>query len=472
MIEEHILAELQRIVGPHYVLTDPADLLLYAYDASLHAGQPDVVVLPDSTEQVAAVVKLAHAAGIPITARGGGTNLSGGSVASRGGIVLSLSRMRRILEIDIPNQRAVVEAGVYNLALQQALAPYGYLYAPDPASQKVSTMGGNIGENAGGPHCLKYGVTTNHVLGLQVVQPDGTVIELGGKALDFPGYDLIGLMVGSEGTLGIVTQITVRIMPAPESIKTMLAVFEALEDAGQAVSDIISAGIIPATLEMMDQMVIHAIEAATPAGYPLDAEAVLIIELDGLKDDMERLASEITEICQRNRAREVKIAQTAADRDRLWAGRRGAFGAVGRIKPAYLVNDGTVPRTALPAVLRKVKEIGQRYNLPIGNVFHAGDGNLHPLILFDPKEPGIKELVERAGAEIMAVCVEAGGTITGEHGVGLEKIHGMPLVASPGALQAMRWVKEAFDPWGRTNPGKILPAEASAPELQREAVAA
>jgi glycolate oxidase len=298
------------------------------------------------------------------------------------------------------------------------------------------------------------------------------VIELGGKALDFPGYDLIGLMVGSEGTLGIVTQITVRIMPAPESIKTMLAVFEALEDAGQAVSDIISAGIIPATLEMMDQMVIHAIEAATPAGYPLDAEAVLIIELDGLKDDMERLASEITEICQRNRAREVKIAQTAADRDRLWAGRRGAFGAVGRIKPAYLVNDGTVPRTALPTVLRKVKEIGQRYNLPIGNVFHAGDGNLHPLILFDPKEPGIKELVERAGAEIMAVCVEAGGTITGEHGVGLEKIHGMPLVASPGALQAMRWVKEAFDPWGRTNPGKILPAEASAPELQREAVAA
>jgi len=470
MLEDHVLNALRQIVGEQYVLTDPADLLLYAYDASLHAGRPEVVVLPDSTAQVAGVVALAHAEGLPLTPRGGGTNLSGGSVASRGGIVLALSRMRRILEIDIPNQRAVVEAGVYNLALQQALAARGYLFAPDPASQKVSTMGGNVGENAGGPHCLKYGVTTNHIMGLKVVQPDGSVIELGGKAPDFPGYDLIGLMVGSEGTLGIVTEITVRIMPQPETIKTLLAVFEDLTDAGQSVSDIIAAGIIPATLEMMDQMVIQAIEAATPAGYPVDAQAVLIIELDGLRDDMERQIAEITAICNRNKAREVKIAQTAADRDRLWAGRRGAFGAVGRIRPAYLVNDGTVPRTALPAVLRKVREIGQRYNLPIGNVFHAGDGNLHPLILFDPKEQGIKELVERAGSEIMAACVSAGGTITGEHGVGLEKIHGMPLIASEPALEAMRWVKDAFDPWGLTNPDKILPDDEG--HAEPEAVAA
>jgi len=469
MIEERVLDALRGIVGAPNVLTDPADLLLYTYDASLHAGRPDAVVLPASTGETAAVVALAHAEGIPLTPRGGGTNLSGGSVASRGGIVLVLSRMRRILEIDVPNQRAVVEAGVYNLTLQQALAPLGYLFAPDPASQKVSTMGGNVGENAGGPHCLKYGVTTNHVLGLKLVQPDGSVITLGGKALDYPGYDLVGLLVGSEGTLGVVTEITVRIMPTPEMIKTMLVIFEDLGDAGQTVSDIIAAGIVPATLEMMDQMIIQAIEAANPAGYPLDAEAVLIIELDGLKDDMERQMAEITAICERNRAREVRVAQTAADRDRLWAGRRGAFGAVGRIRPAYLVNDGTVPRTALPAVLRRVKAIGEAYQLPVGNVFHAGDGNLHPLVLFDPQEPGIIERVERAGAEIMAACVEAGGTITGEHGIGLEKIHGMPLIASEAAIEAMRWVKEAFDPWGLVNPDKVLPA--SAGSAQGEAMA-
>jgi glycolate oxidase len=266
-------------------------------------------------------------------------------------------------------------------------------------------------------------------------------------------------MVGSEGTLGIVTEITARIMPTPEAIKTMLVIFEDLRSAGQTVSDIIAAGIIPATLEMMDQMVIHAIEAANPAGYPLDAEAVLIVELDGLRDDMARQMAEITAICNRNKAREVRVAQTAADRDRLWAGRRGAFGAVGRIRPAYLVNDGTVPRTALPTVLSKVKEISQRYQLPIGNVFHAGDGNLHPLILFDPKVEGITELVERAGVEIMTACVDAGGTITGEHGIGLEKIHGMPLIASDAAVEAMRWVKDAFDPWGLTNPDKVLPAQ-------------
>ena len=459
MIEKAILTMLEEIVGEQFVLTDPADLLLYTYDASLHSGRPDAAVLPENTEQVSAVMALAHAEGIPTVARGGGTNLSGGSVATRGGIVLVLSRMTRILEIDIPNQRAVVEAGLYNLSLQEALVPYGYLFAPDPASQKVSTMGGNIGENAGGPHCLKYGVTTNHVLGMEVVLPDGEVVQLGGKAFDTPGYDLVGLLTGAEGTLGVATTITVRIMPEPETIKTMLVIFDDLESAGQTVSDIIADGIIPATLEVMDQLIIQAVEAANPAGYPTDAEAVLIVELDGLADDMDRQAERISVICRRNGAREVRVAKDAAERDALWAGRRGAFGAVGRIKPSYLVNDGTVPRTALPTVLRQIKEIGKKYDLPIGNVFHAGDGNLHPLILFDPAEEGIKELVVKAGEEIMAVCVEAGGTITGEHGVGLEKIHGMSLMATDSVMEAMRRVKDAFDPWGLTNPDKILPAD-------------
>jgi len=457
MIDESILHALREIVGPEHVLTDPEDLLLYAYDASIHSGRPDVVVFPESTEQVSRIMALAHAHRIPVIPRGGGTNLSGGSVASQGGIVLTLSRMTKVREIDIPNQRAVVEAGLYNLTLQEILAPYGYLYAPDPASQKVSTLGGNVAENAGGPHCLKYGVTTNHVLGLEVVLYDGRVIQLGGKAFDTPGYDLVGLLVGSEGTLGVVTAVTVRLLHVPEAIKTMLAIFDDLDGASQAVSDIIAAGIVPATLEMMDQLMMRAVEEATHAGYPTDAEAVLIIELDGLKDGMEEIAEQIVEICRRNRARAVQVARSAEERDKLWAGRRGAFGATGRIKPAYLVNDGTVPRTALPQVLRQVREIGQRYGLPIGNVFHAGDGNLHPLILFDPREEGILELVERAGAEIMRICVEAGGTITGEHGIGLEKIHGMPLIASPAAIQAMRWVKEAFDPIDLLNPGKVLP---------------
>jgi glycolate oxidase len=458
MIGEQVLTRLKEIVGEAHVLTDPADLYLYTYDASLHAGKPDVVVFPDNTAQVSQVVSLAQAGGIPIVARGGGTNLSGGSVPTRGGIVLVLSRMTRVLEIDPPNQRAVVEAGLYNLSLQEALMPYGYLFAPDPASQKVATMGGTVGENAGGPHCLKYGVTTNHVLGLEVVLPDGKVVQLGGAALDAPGYDLVGLLIGSEGTLGIVTSMTVRILRQPESIKTMLVVFDDLSRAGQTVSDIIAAGIIPATLEMMDNLIIRAVQAATAAGFPLDAEAVLIVELDGLVDDMDRQVQDITTICQRNGATEVRVAKDAAERDALWAGRRGAFGAVGRIKPSYLVNDGTVPRTALPTVLRQIKEIGERYDLPVGNVFHAGDGNLHPLLLFDPAEEGIKERVEQAGEEIMRVCVEAGGTITGEHGVGLEKIHGMSLIASPEAMDAMRWVKDAFDPWGQYNPDKILPA--------------
>jgi glycolate oxidase len=350
-----------------------------------------------------------------------------------------------------------VEPGYLNLELSSALAPYGYYFAPDPASQKTSTIGGNVGENAGGPHCLKYGVTTNHILGLQAVLPDGSVVAMGGKALDTPGYDLTGLFVGSEGTLGIVTRITVRIMRLPESVKTLLAIFETIDDAANCVSEIIAKGILPATLEMMDRTVIKAVEMAYQSGYPLDAEAVLIIELDGLRDGQERLAQEIVATCRHHNVREVKVAQDAAERDRLWAGRRGAFGAMTKLAPNYIVNDGTVPRTQLPIVLKEVARIGQKYNVAIGNVFHAGDGNLHPLVLFHQLDKDETERAIACAYDILEVCVRAGGTISGEHGVGVEKRAAMGLVFSSQDVAAMRQVKQAFDPLNLCNPGKVLP---------------
>ena len=460
MLTPEVLAGLEAIVGKANVLFSPEDILLYQYDASLDEGVPDAIVLPGTVEEVVAVIRMAHREGIPFTPRGAGTNLSGGSVASRGGLVLNTGRLNRILEIDIPNQRMVVEPGLFNLDVQKALAPFGYLYAPDPASQKVSTMGGNVAENSGGPHCLKYGVTTNHVLGLEVVMPDGEVVQLGGKALDTPGLDLVGVLVGSEGTLGVVTKITVRVMRQPEAIKTLLVVFERLEDAGRAVSDIIAAGIIPATLEMMDNVIIRAVEKTVKAGYPLEAAAVLIIELDGLRDDQERVAGEIAGICRAAGATSVKAAQTAAERDQLWAGRRGAFGAVGSVRPNYLVCDGTVPRTKLPETLHRVTEVARKYDLLIGNVFHAGDGNLHPLILFDARDTEETLRVRQAALEILEICAGVGGTITGEHGVGLEKLTGMPMIFSREDMKAMSWVKQVFDPAGLANPDKVLPASA------------
>ncbi len=457
MLDSQAIAELEAIVGQEFVLSSPEDILLYGYDASLDSHAPQVIVLPGSAEEIAAVVRLARRHGAAFTARGAGTNLSGGSIPIEGGVVIVTTRLNHILEIDVPNQRMVVEPGIFNLGVQNALAPYGYLYAPDPSSQKVSTMGGNVAENSGGPHCLKYGVTSNHVLGLQVVLPDGDIVELGGKALDAAGYDLVGLLVGSEGTLGIVTKMTLRIMHQPEAIKTLLVIFDGLEPAGQAVSDMIAAGIIPATLEMMDNTMIRAVETNMKAGYPLDAEAVLIVELDGLRDDQERIALEIEAICRKAGANSVKAARTAAERDQLWAGRRGAFGSVGVLAPNYLVCDGTVPRTKLPIVLRRIAEIGKRYNLQVGNVFHAGDGNLHPLILFDARHPGVTERVKAAGHEILAACAEVGGTITGEHGVGLEKLADMPLVFTRADMQVMAQIKEVLDPDGLANPGKVLP---------------
>jgi len=457
MDRERMVEDLTLIVGKENVLSSETDLMLYGYDASLYKGKPDCIVLPDSTEEVSRVVKFAHERGIPILPRGSGTNLSGGTVPTKGGVVLHFSRMNKILEIDIENQRAVVEPGIFTLVLKNQLARYGYVYQPDPASEKVSTFGGNFGENSGGPHCLKYGVTTNHILGAEIVLNDGEVIQVGGKAPDHPGYDLTGLLVGSEGTLGIATKLILRIMPKPEAVKTMLAIYNSLEDAGRTVSAIIAEGILPATLEILDRLTIKAVEESVHAGYPLDAEAVLLIELDGLKDGMERLAEQVMEICRKNNVREVKAAKTEAERTQLWAGRKGAFGAISRLRPNYLVCDGTVPRTKLPEVLSKVVEVGKKYNLAIANVFHAGDGNLHPLILFDERNEDELQRVHRAGSEILKLCADAGGTISGEHGIGTEKKKEMLFVFTPRDIEAMKKVKRAFDPNDLLNPGKVLP---------------
>jgi len=457
MERDQILKKLQEIVGDPNVLWKDVDLAVFEYDAGLDKEIPGFVVFTRTAEEVAQVVKLLHREGISFVARGSGTNLSGGTIPLNRGVVIELSRMNRILEIDLPNERAMIEPGVYNLALQNTLAPLGYYYAPDPASQKVSTLGGNFGENAGGPHCLKYGVTSNHILGAEVVWPNGEKVWLGSKAVDPPGPDLLGLLVGSEGTLGIATKILVRIMRSPERVLTMLAIFKNLEDAGQTVSDIISEGIIPATLEIMDNMMIRAVEESMHAGYPLDAEAVLIIELDGLSDGMEEQAQRILEICRKNGVVSTRRAKDAAERADLWAGRRGAFGAVARLAPSYLVCDGTVPRTKLPAALSAVKKVGQKYNLAVGNVFHAGDGNLHPLILFDDRNKEEMERVHRAGMEILKICADLGGTISGEHGIGTEKLKGMPLVFRDSDLEMMQNLKTAIDPKGVCNPGKVIP---------------
>ncbi|UCF56186.1 MAG: FAD-binding protein, partial [Deltaproteobacteria bacterium] len=448
------------IVGAEHVLTSEMDLTLYGYDASTEKGGPDVVVLPGSTEEVSQVMALAHQDKIPVIGRGSGTNLSGGTIPTRGGIVVHFSRMNRILEIDIPNRTVTVEPGVITLELQNRLLAEGFVYVPDPASQKVSTLGGNLGENSGGPHCLKYGVTTNHVLGAEVVLYDGTVIWTGGKSQDNPGYDLTGVLVGSEGTLGLVTKMILKIVRAPETVKTLLAIFDNIEDASNTVSAIIAEGIVPATLDMMDNVVMGAVEASVHAGYPLDAAAVLIIELDGMADGMDRQAEKILEICRRHSVREIQVAKDDGERAKLWAGRKGAFGAITRLKPSYMVCDGTVPRTKLPEVLSKVLEIGKKYGLLIGNVFHAGDGNLHPLILFDERDDEERESAKKAAAEILKICADAGGTISGEHGIGLEKMKEMFFVFSESDLEAMRQVKRAFDPEDILNPGKVIPGKA------------
>jgi glycolate oxidase len=403
------------------------------------------------------VVRLAGRHRVPVVPRGAGTGLSGGAVTVNGGIALQLSRMRRILRVDSDTRTALVEPGVVNQDLQQAAASQGLFYAPDPSSQKACTIGGNAAENSGGPHCLYYGVTTNHVLGMEVVLADGSVAWLGGDAPDRVGLDLLGVMVGSEGTLCTITKILVKLLPLPESVVTLMAAFPTIETASHAVSAVIGHGIVPAALEMMDQVTIGAVEAHYRAGYPTDAGAVLLVEVDGLQETCGELSEEIERILRENEATNLRVAEDPDERELLWAGRKGAIGALGRIKPNYYLHDGVVPRTRLPEVLRRVGEIGKHYRLPVANVFHAGDGNLHPNILFDLRDEGIMGQVEGAGEEMLYAVVELGGTLSGEHGIGIEKNAFMPWIYSPDDLDAMQRVKRVLDPDGRLNPGKIFP---------------
>src|SRR5438034_4487569 len=458
--------ELESLLGKGAVLSDPEELLVYESDGlTLFQALADFVVFPTSVEQVSAVVRLANRESLPFVARGAGTGLSGGCLPAEGGLVISLMRMNRVLEVDYENQIAVVEPGLVNLHLSQAVGPRGYYYAPDPSSQQACTIGGNIANNSGGPHTLKSGVTTNHVLGLEVVLPDGEIVWLGGRTRDALGYDLAGVFVGSEGTFGIATKIVVRILRKPQAVKTVLAVFDRIEQASAAVSAIIARGLVPAAVEMIDQLTIQAVEDAFGCGYPRDAAAALLVELDGLAVGMAAQTEGIVAACRDAGAREIRTARDEAERALLWKGRKSAFGAYGRVSPAYMVMDGVIPRAKLPYVLRRVNEIVAAHGLRVGNVFHAGDGNLHPNILYDPRVPGAEARVVEAGAEIMKVCAEVGGSISGEHGIGLEKADFMPFIFSAADLAVMQRLKSAFNPTGLCNPGKIFPTKKSCGEV-------
>jgi glycolate oxidase len=460
---------LRKIVGESNVLWRPEDLMLYEYDGLSTQSPPDAVVFPSSTDEVARVVRLAAKARVPVIARGAGTGLSGGAVVVEGGIVLAFSRMKGILEIDLENQRARVQPGVVNLDLSLAVAGYGYYYAPDPSSQKACTLGGNVAENSGGPHTLAYGVTTNHVLGIEMVLPDGTIVHTGSKCWDNSGYDLTGLIVGSEGTLGIVTEITVRLSRKPEATKTLLGVYDTIPDATRTVAAITAHGITPAALEMMDGFTLRAVEDATHAGYPMDSAAVLLIELEGLREAVEEEAEHIQAVCAENHSRQVRCARTAEERDLLWRGRKNAFGALGRISPSYYVQDGVIPRTRLPEIMDFIGQVEKKYALRIGNIFHAGDGNLHPLLMYDERDADQTRRVAKAAGEIIARCVEMGGSITGEHGVGMEKSELMPLLFSEDDLEIMKQTKSLFNPQGAFNPGKVLPLGKMCGELRMHA---
>ena len=451
------LHQLETIVGAGNVLADDYDLMLYEYDGSIDKARPDAVVFPTSTVQVADIVRLCVREGEPFTARGAGTGLSGGAVAVAGGVLIAFSKMDRILEVDVDSLRAVVQPGVVNLHLSREVASSGLQFVPDPSSQKACTIGGNVGENSGGPHTLLYGVTTNHVTGLEFVTADGDVIDVGGKALDTPGYDLTGLIVGSEGTFGIVTNVVVRLTPVAEAVKTMLAIFDRVGDASGAVSGVIAAGVVPAAIEMMDHLALVAVEESVHAGYPTDAEAVLLIEVDGLAESLDFQMARIREVCDHNHAREIRVAKTAKERNLLWLGRKGAFAAMGRISPDFYTMDGCVPRDRIADVLARIDAISQHYGLRIANVFHAGDGNVHPLVLFDSDHPGEEEIVREMGNEILAVCADVGGSLTGEHGIGFEKRDLMGLIFNDDDLSWMVTIKQTMDPSGRCNPGKIFP---------------
>ncbi len=446
------------LLGSDLVLSSPAELSVYESDGLTGYHQiPGLVVFPLETSQVSQVVKACSDFGIPFVARGAGTGLSGGALPSPDGVLIVLSKMRKILEIDPINQRMVVEPGVTNIEISKAVSKYNLYYAPDPSSQIVCTIGGNVAENSGGAHCLKYGFTTHHVLGLEVVFPDGSIEQIGSSTLDFPGYDLRGAIIGSEGTLGIVTKIVVKLTRIPESVATLVADFESPEQAGEAVTGIIGAGIIPAAVEMLDSLAIQACEAATHSGFSLDAGAVLIVEVDGPDAETKFTFEQVKNICKQALATNIKVAETSAQRAAIWAGRKSAFAAVGRISPSYYVQDGVIPRTALGSVLAKIAKMSLESGIRVANVFHAGDGNLHPLVLYNPSIEFEAQKAEKLASDIVALCVEAGGSITGEHGVGVDKACSMPKMFSEQDIEIMLSFKSAFDPQGICNPDKIFP---------------
>ncbi|MEM9352268.1 MAG: FAD-linked oxidase C-terminal domain-containing protein [Planctomycetota bacterium] len=449
---------LRELLGEDRVLTEPSQLLVYECDGFvIEKSTPDIVVFPGSTEEVAEVVRRCAAEGVPCVPRGAGTSLSGGCLPVGGGVMIVLTRMNRVLEIHARDRYAVVECGVVNARLNIALRGTGLHYAPDPSSQGACTIGGNVAANAGGPHTLKYGVTVNHVLGVEVVTADGEVVTLGGPREGGAGLDLVGAVVGSEGTLAIVTKVWVRLVPNPQGFRTMLAVFETVEDATQCISGIIGVGIVPAALEMMDQGILVAVEEAFHFGFPLDAEAVLLIEVDGLEAGLDRQQQQVIDLCHEHNACEVRKANDAAERAKLWKARKQAFGAIGRISPSYCTQDGVVPRTKVPHILKRISEIGAKHDIRIINVFHAGDGNLHPILLFDERDPEQTKRVLAASSEVLQECLDCGGSVTGEHGIGVEKIGFMDKMFAANDLQAMERLREAWNPRNLLSPDKLLP---------------
>lgn len=470
MPKDSLASAMMDIVGTNAVLYKKADLTVYECDGyTLESGMPRAVVFPKTTEHVASLVRLLRDENIPYIARGAGTGLSGGATPLGGEVIISLVKMNQLLEADFENRQAVVQPGFINLKLSDAIAEDGYYYAPDPSSQSNCTIGGNVAENAGGAHCLKYGVTTNHILGLEVVQTDGEVIEIGQSGVpDRPGYDLLGLLTGSEGTMGIVTKITVRVSKSPQGKKTALAYFDRIDDASRAVSDIISTGIVPAALEMMDDTAIEAVEAsAYPVGHPKDLAAFLLIEVDGLSIEIDEQMQEIVEVCENQNVREVKVAQDEAERGKWWANRKMGFGSMGMISPDYLVQDGVIPRSRLSEVLQRINEISEESGLRIANIFHAGDGNLHPLILFDARKPGETALASKVGSACLKACTDVGGAITGEHGVGIEKKEEMRLMFTDEELQAQLDIRSVWNPDDLLNPGKLLPTPGRCVEVKQ-----
>ena len=461
MPAEQFIQQLKAIVGDAHVVSHPEDLVVFEYDGSVAKAMPETVVIPESTEQVRQVLSLAYEEGISVVGRGSGTGLSGGAVAATGGLQIAFTRMNRILDLDRENRTATVEPGVINLDLDNYARKSGLRYAPDPSSQRACTMGGNVAENAGGPHCLAYGTTTNHVLGLEVALEDGSMVNLGsppGRPVNAtPGYDLRGAFLGSEGTFGVATRIVVRLLPLPERVKTFLGIFPNVDSACTSVSAIIGHGIVPAALELIDSVIIKAVQNAADLGYPDNAGAVLLVEVEGLAEEVEDIGAQVEAALWETGAFQVRAAESAQERAALWAGRKGALGALGSLAPNYYLADGVVPRTQLAEAHRQVARISQEYGMPVANVSHAGDGNLHPCLLFDEREPGALRRVAEAGAEVMKACVDLGGALTGEHGVGLEKKEQMPLVFSNDDLNAMLRVREAFAPLNRLNPDKVFP---------------